>query len=71
MDGEFIVKADPIIGYGHRGHEKMGENRLYKQFIPNSSRMDYVAGLTFNHGYALAVEKLAGIEVPERAATFG
>lgn len=67
MDGEFIVKADPVIGYGHRGHEKMGENRQYKQFIPNTSRIDYVAGLTYNHGYALAVEKLAGIDVPERA----
>ena len=67
MDGEYIVKADPVIGYGHRGHEKMGENRLYKQFLPNSSRMDYLSGMLFNHGYALAVEKLAGIEVPERA----
>ncbi|MEN6484109.1 MAG: NADH-quinone oxidoreductase subunit D, partial [Syntrophobacteraceae bacterium] len=67
LDGEFIVKADPVIGYGHRGHEKMGENRQYKQFIPNTSRIDYVAGLTYNHGYALAVEKLAGIDVPERA----
>ncbi len=67
LDGEFIMKADPIIGYGHRGHEKMGENRLYKQFLPNTSRMDYLSGMLFNHGYALAVEKLAGIEVPERA----
>lgn len=67
LDGEFIVKADPVIGYGHRGHEKMGENRTYKQFMPNSSRMDYLSGMIFNHGYALAVEKLAGIEVPERA----
>lgn len=67
LDGEFIVKADPVIGYGHRGHEKMGENRLYRQFLPNTSRMDYVGGMLFNHGFALAVEKFAGIEVPERA----
>lgn len=67
LDGEFIVKADPVIGYGHRGHEKMGENRLYKQFMPNTSRMDYLSGMLFNHGYVLAVEKLAGLEVPERA----
>jgi NADH-quinone oxidoreductase subunit D len=67
LDGEFILKADPIIGYGHRGHEKMGENRLYKQFLPNSSRMDYLSGMIYNHGYVLAVEKLVGIDVPERA----
>ncbi len=67
LDGEFIVKADPVIGYGHRGHEKMGENRQYKQFLPNTSRMDYVGGMLFNHGFVLAVEKFAGIEVPERA----
>ncbi|MEM5786876.1 MAG: NADH-quinone oxidoreductase subunit D, partial [Syntrophobacteraceae bacterium] len=67
LDGEFIVKAVPIIGYGHRGHEKMGENRLYRQFLPNTSRMDYLAGMIYNHGFVLAVEKMAGIEVPERA----
>jgi len=67
LDGEFIVKADPVIGYGHRGHEKMGENRTYKQFMPNSSRMDYLSGMIYNHGYVLAVEKMAGIQVPERA----
>jgi NADH-quinone oxidoreductase subunit D len=67
MDGEFITEADPIVGYGHRGHEKMAENRTYKQFFPNASRLDYLSGMIYNHGYALAVEKLAGIEVPERA----
>lgn len=67
LDGEFIVKADPVIGYGHRGHEKMGENRTYKQFLPNTSRMDYLSGMLFNHGFCLAVEKFAGIEVPLRA----
>ena len=67
MDGEYIVEAEPVIGYGHRGHEKMAENRTYKQFMPNPSRVDYLSGLLYNHGYCLAVEKLAGIEVPERA----
>ncbi len=67
LDGEYIVEADPIIGYGHRGHEKMAESRTYEQFMPNSSRIDYLSGLIYNHGYTLAVEKLAGIEVPERA----
>jgi NADH-quinone oxidoreductase subunit D len=67
LDGEFIVKTDPVIGYGHRGHEKMGENRTYKQFYPNTSRMDYLSGMIANHGYMLAVEKFAGIDVPERA----
>ena len=67
LDGEFIVKADPIIGYGHRGHEKMGENRTYKQFLPNTSRMDYLSGMLYNHGFVLAVEKLAGIKAPPRA----
>ncbi len=67
LDGEYILEADPIIGYGHRGHEKMGENRTYLQFMPNASRMDYLSGLLYNHGFCLAVEKLAGIEPPERA----
>ncbi len=67
LDGEYIVEADPVIGYGHRGHEKMAESHLYEQFLPNSSRMDYLAGLIFNHGYVAAIEKMAGIEVPPRA----
>ena len=67
LDGEYIVEADPVIGYGHRGHEKMAESHLYEQFLPNSSRMDYLSGLLFNHGYVAAVEKMAGIKVPPRA----
>ena len=67
LDGEYIVEADPIIGYGHRGHEKMAENRTYRQFMPNPSRVDYLSGFLYNHGYVLAVEKLMGLEVPERA----
>lgn len=68
LEGEYILTADPIIGYGHRGHEKMAESRQYKQFYPNTSRMDYLSGMLFNHGYALAVEKMANIAVPERAS---
>ncbi|MBW1981020.1 MAG: NADH-quinone oxidoreductase subunit D [Deltaproteobacteria bacterium] len=67
LDGEYIVEADPIVGYGHRGHEKMAESHLYEQFFPNSSRMDYLSGLLFNHAYVAAVEKMAGIAVPYRA----
>ncbi|MFP3870335.1 MAG: NADH-quinone oxidoreductase subunit D [Syntrophobacteria bacterium] len=67
LDGEYIVQADPVIGYGHRGHEKMAESHLYEQFLPNPSRIDYLSGLLFNHGYVSVVEKMAGIEVPPRA----
>lgn len=67
LDGEFIVEAEPVVGYCHRGHEKMGENHTYLQFMPNTSRMDYLSGLLYNHGYCLAVEKMCGIDPPERA----
>jgi NADH-quinone oxidoreductase subunit D len=67
MDGEYIEDAEPVIGYGHRMHEKMGENRTYAKFLPNTGRMDYVAALFNAHGYVGAVERLAGITVPERA----
>lgn len=67
LDGERVIEAEPVIGYIHRGHERMGETRPYAQFFPNTSRMDYLGGLTYNHGYCEAVEKLAAIEVPERA----
>ncbi len=67
MDGEYIVKAVPVLGYIHRMHEKMGETRTWAQFWPNTGRMDYLGALSYNHGYALTVERAAGIEVPERA----
>jgi NADH-quinone oxidoreductase subunit D len=67
LDGEYILEADPVVGYGHRGHEKMAESHFYEQFLPNTSRMDYLSGLIYNHGYVAAVEKMAGIEVPPRA----
>ncbi len=67
MDGEYIVKAEPVLGYIHRMHEKMGENRTWVKFLPNCGRMDYLSALSYNHGYVAAVERAAGIEVPERA----
>lgn len=67
MDGEYIVEAEPVLGYIHRMHEKMGENRTYLQFMPNTGRLDYLAALSYNHGYVGAVERAAGIAVPERA----
>ena len=67
MDGEYITKAEPVIGYGHRGHEHMAENRNYLQFLPNMGRVDYLHALAFNQGYCMAVEKLVGLTVPERA----
>jgi len=67
MRGERIIKCEPIIGYAHRAHEKMAENRAYIQFLPNTSRVDYLSGMIYNIGYCQAIEKMCGIEVPERA----
>jgi len=61
LDGEVITKADPDIGYLHRGDEKIAENMTYTQFIPYTDRLDYLAPLASNVAYALAVEKLLGI----------
>ncbi|HEV8541561.1 MAG TPA: NADH dehydrogenase (quinone) subunit D [Verrucomicrobiae bacterium] len=62
LDGEIITKADPDVGYLHRGDEKIAENMTYQQFIPYTDRLDYLAPLANNVAYALAVEKLLGIE---------
>lgn len=67
LQGEEIVKARPDVGYLHRGMEKMGENMIYNEFLPTTDRMDYIASTSNNYGYALAVEKLLGIEAPRRA----
>ncbi len=61
LDGELITKADPDVGYLHRGDEKIAENMTYTQFIPYTDRLDYLAPLASNVAYALAVEKLLGI----------
>ena len=67
LQGEEVTKAYPDVGYLHRGIEKMGENMIYNEFLPTTDRMDYIASTSNNYGYALAVEKLLGIEVPRRA----
>jgi NADH dehydrogenase I D subunit len=67
LEGETIVAADPVIGYLHRGVEKIGETRRYAQFTPWTDRTDYVAAPLNNLGYILTVEKLCGIVAPERA----
>jgi NADH-quinone oxidoreductase subunit D len=69
LDGEIIEKITPHIGYLHRGIEKLSEHRTYHQTIPLTDRMDYLAPMSNNLGYVLAVEKLLGIEIPERAET--
>ncbi|MDF1614018.1 NADH-quinone oxidoreductase subunit D [Desulfurivibrio dismutans] len=67
MDGEYIVEAEPVLGYIHRMHEKMGENRTYHQYLPNPSRLDYLSAMACTHGHVATVERAAGIAVPERA----
>jgi NADH-quinone oxidoreductase subunit D len=67
LDGEKVLGADCVIGYLHRGVEKIGENRTYAQFAPYVDRMDYVAAVSNGLGYCLAVEKLLGVEAPPRA----
>ena len=66
LDGEIITKADPDVGYLHRGDEKIAENMHYNQFVPYTDRLDYLAPLANNVAYAMAVEKLLGWELPAR-----
>jgi NADH-quinone oxidoreductase subunit D len=67
LDGETVRAVRPYVGYLHRGMEKIAEGMTYNQFIPYTDRMDYLAPLSTNVGYVLAVEKLMGITVPPRA----
>ena len=67
LDGETVVKLKPVFGYLHRNHEKIAENTSYLASMPYTDRLDYFCSLTNNWAYALAVEKLAGLAVPERA----
>src|SRR5882724_5514330 len=67
-DGEIVSDCTPHLGYLHRCAEKIGENVLPIQFIPYTDRMDYLAGMNMNLGYSLAVEKLCGMKIPEKAS---
>ncbi|MGH7120648.1 MAG: NADH-quinone oxidoreductase subunit D [Acetobacteraceae bacterium] len=67
LDGEVVERADPHIGLLHRGTEKLIEYKTYVQAVPYFDRLDYVSPMSCEHAFALAAEKLAGIEVPERA----
>jgi len=67
LDGEVVVNATPDIGFLHRGLEKLAESKTYHQCIPLTDRLDYVAGMSNNLAYVLAVEKLLGLEAPPRA----
>jgi len=67
LDGETVVKLQPVFGYLHRNHEKIAEGNSWLAAMPYTDRLDYFCSLTNNWAYALAVEKLAGIEVAERA----
>jgi NADH-quinone oxidoreductase subunit D len=69
LDGEVITKITPHIGFLHRGVEKLSEHRTYHQILPLTDRLDYLAPMSNNLGYILAVEKLMAVEVPERAET--
>jgi NADH-quinone oxidoreductase subunit D len=67
MDGEIVVKAQPVIGYLHTGIEKSCEAKTYSQIVTLTDRIDYLAPLSNNLGYCLAVEKILGVEIPKRA----
>lgn len=67
LDGETIVNLKPVMGYLHRNHEKIGERNTYLQNMPFTDRLDYLSSMSNNFGYALTVEKLLDVAVPERA----
>jgi NADH-quinone oxidoreductase subunit D len=67
LDGEEVVKLKPVFGYLHRNHEKIGENTSYLASMPYTDRLDYFCSMTNNWAYALTIEKLTGLQPPERA----
>ena len=66
LDGEIVTRVDPHIGLLHRGTEKLIEHKTYLQAVPYFDRLDYVAPMNQEHAFALAVEKLLGLEIPKR-----
>jgi NADH-quinone oxidoreductase subunit D len=71
MDGEYVVRAEPVCGYIHRMQEKMGENRTYAQYLPNTSRIDYLSAMTYTHAFVGVIERAAKIQPPPRAEYIG
>jgi len=67
LDGETVLNVDPDLGYLHSGFEKTGENKRYKDFVYYTDRMDYLSSMSNNYGYVLTVEKMLGLQIPERA----
>src|SRR5215210_9349077 len=67
LDGETVVKLKPVFGYLHRNHEKIGESTTYLASMPYTDRLDYFCSMTNNWAYALTIEKLTGLQPPERA----
>jgi len=67
MDGEYVMRCEPVCGYIHRMHEKMGENRTWAQFLPNPSRIDYLSAMMYCHAHVGAVERAMKIAVTPRA----
>ncbi len=67
LDGETVVRCDPVMGYLHRSKEKISENRMYPAVIPITDRIDYMHNIAMEYGYVLAVEKLLDAEMPPRA----
>ena len=67
LDGEYILRTEPVLGYLHRMHEKMGEEKTFYQYMPNMGRVDYLHALAWNWAWAGVVEKLGNLEVPRRA----
>jgi NADH-quinone oxidoreductase subunit C/D len=67
LDGETVVAVEPVLGYLHRNHEKIGERNTYMQNMPFTDRLDYLTSMSNNLAYAITVEKLMGLKVPERA----
>ena len=63
LDGDVITRCEPVLGYLHRGDEKIAENMTYNQFVPYTDRLDYLSPLANNVAYAIAVERVAGIEL--------